>query len=114
MQERVQASISSPELARASVGISLADALCARTGSILIRSHTAGGRRLSVMPAVHIVLAKESQIVPTLSPWLAAIVQDDAWSMGTIISGPSRTADIEKILVLGAHGPKRVIVILFT
>jgi L-lactate dehydrogenase complex protein LldG len=89
-----------------------ADALIARTGSIVLRATTAGGRRLSVLPPVHCVVATTAQLVPCLSSWLAAAHADRSWSYGTIITGPSRTADIERILVLGAHGPKRLIVVL--
>ena len=90
----------------------VADALVARTGSIVLRSTTAGGRRLSVLPPVHCVVATADQLVPCLSPWLSTSHQDRSWSYSTIITGPSRTADIERILVLGAHGPKRLIVIV--
>lgn len=91
---------------------SSADALIARTGSIVLRTTTAGGRRLSVLPPIHCVVATASQLQQCLSPWLSEVHQDRNWSYGTIITGPSRTADIERILVLGAHGPKRLLVIL--
>jgi L-lactate utilization protein LutC len=100
------------ECAQAVAGISVADALMGRTGSIMLRSITAGGRRLSVLSPYHIVVATKDQIVPAFHPWLEQISEDDSWSMATIISGPSRTADIEKILVFGAHGPKRLALIL--
>lgn len=103
---------SSEECGHAAVGISVADALMGRTGSILLRSATAGGRRLSVLSPFHIVVAAKDQIIPALHPWLEQIGGDDSWSMAAIISGPSRTADIEKILVFGAHGPKRLALIL--
>lgn len=90
----------------------VADALVARTGSIVLRATTAGGRRLSVLPPIHCVVAERSQLVSCLSPWLSNVHSADDWSYGTIITGPSRTADIERILVLGAHGPKRLIVIV--
>jgi L-lactate dehydrogenase complex protein LldG len=105
--------ISSPEYAKFEVGISSADFLIARTGSILIRALTAGGRRLSVLPPIHIVIAEEKQMVASLDTVLHFLnLNQDDWGYATIISGPSRTADIEKQLVLGAHGPKRLIVIL--
>lgn len=91
---------------------SAADALIARTGSIALRATTAGGRRLSVLPPVHCVVAASAQLTPCLSSWLATVRNDRSWSYGTIITGPSRTADIERILVLGAHGPKRLIVLV--
>lgn len=90
----------------------VADALVARTGSIVLRATTAGGRRLSVLPPMHFVVAMREQLVPCLSSWLGTVHRDRNWSYGTIITGPSRTADIERILVLGAHGPKRLVVIV--
>lgn len=108
---------SSAELSHAVVermqcAFSAADALIARTGSIALRATTAGGRRLSVLPPVHCVVATSEQLTPCLSSWLASAHSDPSWSYGTIITGPSRTADIERILVLGAHGPKRLIVVV--
>ena len=79
------------------VGITGADALIARTGSVTLSS-AHGGRRLSVLPPTHVVIAWTSQIVPTLSD---ASMLPETGSCQTLISGPSRTADIEKILVLG-------------
>jgi L-lactate dehydrogenase complex protein LldG len=89
-----------------------ADALVARTGSVVLRATTAGGRRLSVLPPMHCVVALRDQLVPSLSTWLSMSHIEKDWSYGTIITGPSRTADIERILVLGAHGPKRLVVII--
>jgi|GEM_PF-1051302 len=88
------------------------DALVARTGSLVLRSTSAGGRRLSVLPPVHCVVATLKQLSPSLTPWLRTIKDDRSWSCSTIVTGPSRTADIERIIVLGAHGPKRLIVIV--
>ena len=105
--------ISSEEFARFQIGVTAADFLAARTGSIFLRTHTAGGRRLSALPPFHIVLAKSSQIVPSIDAVFPRLEkQEGEWSYGVFITGPSRTADIEKILVLGAHGPKRLAVIL--
>jgi L-lactate utilization protein LutC len=88
------------------------DALVARTGSLVLRSTSAGGRRLSVLPPIHFVVATVKQLSPSLTPWLQTVKDDRSWSCGTIITGPSRTADIERIIVLGAHGPKRLVVIV--
>ena len=105
--------ISSEKFAQLEVGITEAECLIARTGSILLNTRSAGGRRLSVLPPTHIVIADENQIVPSLNDALIKLDLDqDIWSYATIISGPSRTSDIEKQLVLGAHGPKKLIVIL--
>lgn len=108
-------SIESSAFAEYEVGITVADVLVARTGSILISSKYGGGRRLSVLPPIHMVIAKEEQIVPSLDQALKNHILDKEYgSYATIITGPSRTSDIEKQLVLGAHGPKRLILILIS
>lgn len=101
------------ELAAYQIGLTTAETLVARTGSIVMRGTHAGGRRLSVLPPVHVVIAESRQLVPSLDEALR-LVQDGEpdWSYACIITGPSRTADIQKVLVLGAHGPKRLVVIL--
>ncbi len=105
--------LDSRDFAKYEVGISRADFLVARTGSIMLRSTRAGGRRLSVLPPFHIVVAEASRLVPSLDAAFSAFKKDgQGWSYAAVITGPSRTADIEKILVLGAHGPRRLAVIL--
>lgn len=95
------------------MGITPAEALVARTGSVFLRSDRSGGRQLSVLPPVHVVVASTSQLVPSLGDALAEFEQQAGeCSFATFVTGPSRTADIEKILVLGAHGPKRLVVLL--
>ncbi|MBV8378271.1 MAG: lactate utilization protein [Verrucomicrobia bacterium] len=104
-----------PSLERCSVGITACDALVAQTGSILLTSHSGGGRALSVLPPHHVVVAQINQLVPDLPAafeLLQARYRDDYPSFVTFITGPSRTGDIERILVLGAHGPKNLTVIL--
>jgi L-lactate dehydrogenase complex protein LldG len=94
-------------------GITTADYLIARSGSIILTSLSAGGRRLSVLPPVHIVIAEERQIVPSLEEAFNLLKGKSVeWSYAVVITGPSRTSDIEKQLVLGAHGPKRLVVII--
>jgi L-lactate dehydrogenase complex protein LldG len=107
--------ISSPDFADFAVGISAVDFLVARTGSLVLSSATAGGRRLSVLPPLHIAIAAADQLVISLDEAMAGYQQRkefDRSSYATIITGPSRTSDIEKILVLGAHGPKRLAVLV--
>lgn len=94
--------------------ISLAEALIAQTGSIFV-SAACGGRGASVVAPVHIVFATLNQLVPDLATALgnaarAGTLQSN--SFACVISGSSRTADIEKILVQGAHGPVRLVVIV--
>ena len=102
-------------LERCDAGISECDALVAQTGSILITGRSAGGRALSVLPPHHVVLATRAQVVPDLPAAYTLLRQRYApnWpSFMSFITGPSRTGDIERILVLGAHGPKRLTVFL--
>lgn len=100
------------ELATYDVGITGADALVARTGSVFVRSSSSGGRQLSVLPPVHVVIAESASLVASIGDVLSLLEADRDASFATLISGPSRTADIEKILVLGAHGPRRLVVVL--
>ncbi len=96
-------------------GITSCETLVAQTGSILVSSATSGGRALSILPHVHVVVATVDQIVATLADALHAMRdRHDGHlpSMLSFITGPSRTGDIERILVLGAHGPKELILIL--
>jgi L-lactate dehydrogenase complex protein LldG len=96
--------------------ITLAEGLIAQTGSILVTA-ACGGRGASVVAPCHIVYATLAQLVPDLATALSRVSQErmlDRNSFACVISGPSRTADIEKILVHGAHGPRRLVVILQT
>ena len=101
------------DLTTSDVGITTCECLVARTGSIVLSSRQASGRSLSIFPPVHIVLAHSSQIVFEVADALALLQQryrNELPTMITLATGPSRTADIEKTLVTGAHGPKEVYV----
>lgn len=94
--------------------ITSAEYLVAATGSILITS-SSGGRGASVVAPNHIVVASEAQLEPDLAAVLKRTKERKLITRNSalfLITGSSRTADIEKILVLGAHGPRRVVVIL--
>lgn len=106
---------SDSELVSTEVGITTCEVLIARTGSMFISSATRSGRRLSVFPPIHIVVAYTSQIVEDIDNGLLLIknkYNGNLPSMISLVTGPSRTADIEKTLVLGAHGPKELILFL--
>ncbi|HEY5508568.1 MAG TPA: lactate utilization protein [Paludibacter sp.] len=96
-------------------GITGCEFLVARTGSVLVSSASQSGRQLNVFPPIHIVLAHVSQLVNYLDEALVVVQQKYGNHLPSIVStitGPSRTADIEKTLVLGAHGPKEFVVFL--
>ncbi len=93
------------------LGVTTCDCLVAQTGSIIVSTISAGGRSLSVLAPVHLVLAQREQLVPDLVAAMNLLRKRYHlhWpSALSVITGPSRTADIEKILVMGAHGPKRL------
>jgi len=95
-------------------GISECDALIAQTGTVLVTNRSAGGRALSVLPPHHVVLARREQLVADLPAAFELLKQKYAAnypSMISFITGPSRTGDIERILVLGAHGPKKLTIL---
>lgn len=95
--------------------ITTCEALVARTGSVLLSNANESGRRLSIYAPIHIVIAKTSQLVSEMKDGLAIIQERYGEAMPTMISavsGPSRTADIEKRMVLGAHGPKELYLFL--
>ena len=101
------------ELESCDIGLTECDALIAQTGSVLVTSRSAGGRALSVLPPHHVVLARRDQLLGDLPEAFALLKQRYAAnfpSFISVITGPSRTGDIERILVLGAHGPKKLTV----
>jgi L-lactate dehydrogenase complex protein LldG len=98
------------------VGITTCDVLVAQTGSLVVNSRTSGGRALSVLPPHHVVLARKDQLLGDLTDAFQRIEQlhGTHWpSMISLVTGPSRTGDIERILVLGAHGPKKLTVLMW-
>src|SRR5947207_12813119 len=88
------------ELETCDAGITECDALIAQTGSVLVTSRSAGGRALSVLPPHHVVLARMEQLVPDLLEAFALLKQKHSPnypSFISLITGPSRTEDIERI-----------------
>lgn len=97
------------------VAVTTCEALVCRLGSVIVSSRQGSGRRLFVSPTYHILFATTKNLVPELKDAFQLIKDkygDDFPSMIASISGPSRTADIEKTLVTPAHGPKEIYVFL--
>ncbi len=95
------------------VGITGCEFVIARLGSIMVSSKNS--RRLNVYPETHVVIAYVNQLVDDLKDAFEAIQAKYTGklpSMVSVVTGPSRTADIEKTLVMGAHGPKKLFLIL--
>lgn len=95
-------------------GVSGCDCLVAQTGGILVTSASSGGRVLSVLPPHHVVIASTSQLTGDLADAFGVLRKKygPPPAFVSFITGPSRTGDIERILVLGAHGPKKLTVLL--
>jgi L-lactate dehydrogenase complex protein LldG len=105
-----------PSMANLSAGLVEADCLLADTGSSMVDCGTAQERLMCYLPPACFVIATTDRLAEHLpAAWgeIARRVADPA-ARGefVFITGPSRTADIEKILILGVHGPKRLIVLL--
>jgi L-lactate dehydrogenase complex protein LldG len=95
------------------IGISLCESLVARTGSVLLSAGQESGRALPVYAPIHITIAFANQLVWDISDAFASLKEKYKNNLPSLISlttGPSRTADIEKTLVVGVHGPKEVYV----
>ena len=94
--------------AAADLGLAFADAAIATTGSVIQRSDTIGGRTVSLLPPVFCCVVPVGRIVPTLAEALASLTADSMPSNVVIVTGPSRSGDIENIIVRGVHGPVAV------
>lgn len=93
------------------VAITQCEFLVARSGTIVISSKGDSGRRMNVYPPIHLVYGKASQLVSFLKDAIAQLelkYGGDYPSLISFVTGASRTADIEKTLVFGAHGPKEL------
>ena len=103
------------DLVNCDVSVTDCEALVARTGSLVLSAANSGGRLTSVYAPIHVCVAYTSQLVYDLSDALAALTKkygNTLPSLVTFATGPSRTADIEKTLVTGVHGPKEVYLFL--
>lgn len=99
------------DLATCDASVTLCESLVARTGTIVLSSALQQGRTGSVYAPIHICVAFTSQLVYDISDALHGAKKKYNNNLPSVISfasGPSRTADIEKTLVTGVHGPKEV------
>ena len=99
----------------AEVGISFAEAGIAGTGSLLLELTDPVSRSATALPPIHAVFLKASTIVPdiyALRDTLNALLSAPGSRYFSIITGPSRTADIERVLTIGVHGPKELHILI--
>jgi L-lactate dehydrogenase complex protein LldG len=104
-------------LANCGVGLTAADYAIAETGTIVLSSDEQNALLVSLLPAVHIALVRSSQIAATLDEVISKIGKErigplDPSRSVTLITGPSRTSDVELVLSIGVHGPKELHVIV--
>jgi len=106
---------STTELGECDAAVTTCETLVARTGTIVLSSANPSGRTVSVYAPVHICIAYTDQLVYDIRDGLAGLKEkyhQQLPSLITFATGPSRTADIEKTLVVGVHGPKQVYLFL--
>jgi len=96
--------------ATAKVGISQADRAIANTGTLAFVATPVDGRLVSSLPMVHVAIVATRSIVPDLPAFLREVSPADHAYL-SLITGPSRTADIERVLTIGVHGPERLIIV---
>ena len=99
--------------AAAEIGVTGCDAAIAETASLVLFSGPGRSRSVSLLPPVHVAIVKRSQLYLTMAEVFDVYRERLASAAAcTVITGPSRTADIELTLTLGIHGPGRVVVII--
>lgn len=103
------------DFATAGAGISAARAGIAATGSLLLELTDPTDRSATALPPVHLVFLDPSTIVPTLAD-LAGLLEENLNRTSpaylSLTTGPSRTADIERVLTIGVHGPKELHILM--
>jgi L-lactate dehydrogenase complex protein LldG len=99
--------------ASADIGITSADYALAATGTFVMLSSANEARLISLLPPIHIAIFPRSRILANLDELLSVLPRPaDQTSSMVLITGPSRTADIEQILVRGVHGPGEVYAVI--
>lgn len=110
LQQLLPPNVLHSDIASCEASLTSCEMMIARTGSIVLTS-TRQGRIPSVYAPVHICVGRTSQLVYDIREGLENIKRQYSNGLPSLISfatGPSRTADIEKTLVVGVHGPKEV------
>lgn len=95
----------------ADIGVSSAELGVAETGSVLEDGYSIQARLVSTLPPVHVVFLNSSRIVKGMADAFESISQVFNHGYLSFITGPSRTADIERVLTIGVHGPCRLVII---
>lgn len=111
--DEISTSPTAAELFDYDIGVSTAQAAIAETGTLVLESESERHRLVSLVPPVHIAIVDAANICLTLGEALAVVGRGSELSPTiTLITGPSRTADIELTLAIGVHGPQELYVIV--
>lgn len=98
---------------RAEIGLTTVDAAIAATGSLVLSAASSRPRITSLLPSTHVAIVRAEQIVARLGlAFDAALARGSLPSQLLVVTGPSRTSDIENDLTIGVHGPGAVHVIV--
>jgi L-lactate utilization protein LutC len=104
---------------RLPVGLTRAELAVAQVGALVQAARPGGGRLMSLLPPLHVVLLSAADILPAMDDLPVALHDPTRFPEGmppavSLIGGPSKTGDIEAVIVLGVHGPGRVEVVIWT
>jgi L-lactate dehydrogenase complex protein LldG len=108
------------QVAESFIGVTSADYCLAETATVVMRTRPGQARSVSLVPSIHVAVVRLAQILADLGELYALFRADpELRSEGltrcmTLISGPSKTADIELVMVHGAHGPREMHLLVVT
>jgi hypothetical protein len=105
-------SLDQVDLPEVSVSVASAERAIAETGTVVESSAPRGSRVLSVLPPIHIVFFSPEDVLMNHREFFESVDLGKRESARLLVTGPSRTADIEKTLIIGVHGPRKLFAIL--
>jgi len=111
LPESVQTDLTPERLDRATTGVTAASLGVADYGSLLLEMTPAGEEPASLFPDKHVAVLRESDVLPDIAGMLSRLADQERPTSGILATGPSATADMGD-LVLGAHGPSEVDVVV--
>ena len=100
------------DLFKADAALTAARAGIAENGSLLLTPDGREARLLSLVPPLHVVLLRASDVLSTFAQALELLARETMPPNALLVSGPSKTADIELTLAFGVHGPRELVVLL--
>jgi LUD domain len=99
-------------LVSCAVGVSACAAAVAETGSLLLAGAEPGDRLVWLLPPCCVLLVRAGDVLPSLDHAMAWLQAHPAVGAATLVTGPSKTSDVERVLTIGVQGPREVIVVV--